>query len=95
MKKIIILLSAAVVMSTATSCSVNRPLSVSAAPIGTRVGVSKTGVLFGGIKNKNFGIAEAAHNGKITGGVGVADMKVTSSIFSFIYYKKQITVYGN
>jgi hypothetical protein len=95
MKKIITVFSTLVMAITITSCSVTRPMSISAAPIGTRVGISKTSVILGIRTNKSFGIAEAAHNGKITGGVGVADLKITSSIFSFICYKKEIIVYGN
>ncbi len=78
MKKIKLIASAVVVATILSSCSVTMPLSVSAAPIGDKTGVSKTTVLFGAfIMNKNFGIAEAAHNGKIKGGVAIADMKTS------------------
>lgn len=95
MKKAKILFSVAALAFIFSSCSVTMPLAVSAAPIGSKVGVSKTGVLFGNQMNKSFGIGEAAHNGKITGGVGVADLKIKSSPFAFIFYKKEIIVYGN
>ena len=97
MKKIKLFASAIVVATILSSCSVTVPMSVSAAPIGDKVGVSKTAVLFGGfIMNKNFGIAEAAHNGKIKGGVAIADMKTSwIPIIQDLYYKKEIIVRGN
>lgn len=75
-----------------TSCSMTAPLSVSDAPIGVKKGVSETIVLGAWQLNSNFGIAEAAKNGKIKGGVAYADMKTTNYIF---FMKKQIIVNGN
>ena len=93
MKKTLSFVSIIAVAAIITSCSVTMPLSVSAAPIGNKVGTSSTTVLFGGWQlNKNYGISEAAHNGKITGGVGVADLKVTNYIF---FTKREIIVHGN
>ncbi|MDX2174711.1 MAG: TRL domain-containing protein [Bacteroidota bacterium] len=97
MKKIKIFVSAFAVAAILSSCSVTMPLTVSAAPIGKKVGISKTGILFGGWQlNKNFSIAEAAHNGKITGGVATADIKTSwAPVVKFFYYKKEIIVQGN
>lgn len=75
-----------------TSCSVTTPLAVSAAPVGTKKGYSETTILFGAWQlNKNFGLAEAAKKGKITGGVAFADIKTTNYFF---FSKKKIIVYG-
>jgi len=97
MKKITTFISVIAVAAIITSCSVTRPLAVSAATIGKKTGISTTGVLFGGWQlNRNFSIAEAAHNGKITGGVATADLKTSwTPILKFIYYKKEIIVQGN
>lgn len=97
MKKISIILSVLTLSVILTSCSVTVPLSVSAAPIGAKQGVSKTGVLFGFIMtNKSFGVAEAAHNGKIKAGVATVDMKTSwAPIVRVFYYKKEIIVQGN
>ncbi|MCC6372270.1 MAG: hypothetical protein IT236_14800 [Bacteroidia bacterium] len=90
MKKIITIVSTIAVAAVITSCSMTFPVSVSAAPIGNKVGISKTTVLFGAWQvNKNFGIAEAAHNGKIVGGVATVDMKVTNYI---LFQKKELIV---
>jgi hypothetical protein len=96
MKTIKILISAIVVAMIVSSCSVTRPLSASNAPISNKIGISKTGMLFGIRLNKSFGIAEAAHNGKITGGVAVVDLKISWTPFvNIFYYKKEIIVQGN
>ncbi|MGZ3899609.1 MAG: TRL domain-containing protein [Bacteroidia bacterium] len=93
MKKTLSFVSAIAVAAILTSCSVTVPLAVSAAPIGNKVGTSATTVIFGAWHlNKNFGIAEAAHNGKITGGVAIADLKVTNYV---LFKKKEIIVQGN
>lgn len=92
MKKSISILSIVAGLAMMTSCSITTPLSVSAAPIGNKVGKSETTVFLGIQLNKNFGIAEAAKNGKITGGVGIADLKSTKY---FLFSKREIIVYGN
>lgn len=75
-----------------SSCSVTMPLSVSAAPIGSKKGSSST-VVFCGIQfNKAFGISDAAKNGKITAGVATVDLKTTNYIF---WVKKEIQVTGS
>jgi hypothetical protein len=97
MKKMKFLFGAIALVVLLGSCSVTVPVTVSAAPIGGKTGVSKTGVLFGGIMlNKHFGIAEAAHNGKIKGGVATVDMKTSwAPVIRVFYYKKEIIVQGN
>lgn len=76
-----------------TSCSITAPLCVSDAPVGSKKGSSATIVLFKAWQlNKNFGIAEAAKKGKITGAVAYADMKTTNYIF---FIKKEIIINGN
>lgn len=92
MKKLVLSIGVIAVAALTSSCSVTLPLAVSAAPIGNKTGTSSTTVLFGAQLNKNFGISEAAKNGKITGGVATADIKTTSFI---IFRKKQIIVTGN
>lgn len=47
MKKSTLLFSAALVALFVSSCSVTEPLSVSAAPLGTKTGVSSTSIVFG------------------------------------------------
>lgn len=93
MKKTLSFVSIIAAAAILTSCSVTVPLSVSAAPIGNKVGTSKTTILFGAWQlNKEFGIAEAAHNGNIKGGVATADLKTTNYVF---FQKKEIIVQGN
>ena len=92
MKKTLSIVSIFAAAAMLTSCSVTTPLSVSAAPIGTKTGFSQTTVLGVWQLNKNFGIAEAAHQGKITGGVATVDVKTTNYM---IFKKKQIIVHGN
>lgn len=91
MKKGISILSAVAGLVLLASCSVTQPLSVSAAPIGTKTGKSSTVVFLGIQFNKDFSIAEAAKKGKITGGVGIADLKTTGYFF---FKKKEIIVHG-
>jgi hypothetical protein len=79
------------VAATLTSCSITVPMSVSEAPIGDKKGVSSTLVLGTCQFNKNFGIADAAKQGKITGPVAIADKKVTNYV---IVRKVEIIVYG-
>ena len=92
MKKTLSFVSIIAAAAILTSCSVTAPLAVSAAPIGNKVGTSKTTVLGFWQMNKEFGIAEAAHNGNIKGGVATVDMKTTNFI---LFVKKEIIVTGN
>ncbi len=93
MKKITTFVSVIAVAAVLTSCSITMPMAISEAPIGNKVGTSKTVVLFGGLElNRNFGIAQAAHNVGIKGGVGVADIKYSQFI---LFSTKEIIVHGN
>lgn len=97
MKKIKTLLFIIAVAAISSSCSVTTPLSASAVPVGNKVGKSSTGILFGFIRlNKSYSIAEAAHNGKITGGISFVDLKTSwIPVIRGVYYKKEIIVQGN
>jgi hypothetical protein len=92
MKKTLTFVSVIAAAAILTSCSVTMPLSVSAATIGNKVGTSKCTMFLGFQFNRNFGIAEAAHNGGIKGGVATADLKVTRYPF---FIKKEIIVTGS
>lgn len=75
------------------SCGVTYPYAVTNNPVGTKVGKSTTKTIFGiganvigspyssfGIRfNKNYGIAEAAKNGKITK-VATVDIKYVNYV---------------
>ena len=75
-----------------SSCTVTMPVAISDAPIGGKRGVSETNVLFGVIyTNGNYGIKEAAENGKITGGIGAIDEKTTNYL---VFAKKELIVLG-
>lgn len=92
MKKIYTLVSVIAAAAILTSCSVTVPVTASAAPIGGKVGTSETTVLFGSwFLNKDYGVAEAAKNGKIKGGVATVDLKVTNFVF---FTKRQLIVTG-
>lgn len=76
-----------------SSCSVTLPVAVSSAPVGDKTGVSKSTVIFGSIwLNKAYSAAEAAKNGKLTGGVSTIDEKTTNYV---IFQKKELIVTGN
>lgn len=93
MKKVFTLACVIVAATILTSCSVTAPYAVSSAPIGNKTGTSSTVVLFGFWQlNRDFGIAEAAHNGKITGGIATVDMKTKHC---FLFMKKEIIVQGS
>lgn len=92
MKNVLVSVSVIAIVAMLTSCSVTVPMSVSAAPIGNKIGISKTTVFWGAQMNKNFGIAEAAKNGGIKGGVGIADLKSKNCFF---FKKLEIIAYGN
>jgi hypothetical protein len=84
-----------------TSCAVTSPMSVTNNLVGSKIGVSKTICLGGApgsgktqyhgiILNNNFGIVEAAKNGKISK-IGAIDVKVTNYIF---FQMKEMIVSG-
>ena len=93
MKKIIRnLLIFTVVTFMISSCSITMPVAVSDAPIGKKKGKSTTGILFGAIYlNPNYGVAEAAKRGKLTGGIATVDEKTTSYV---VFMKKELIVTG-
>jgi hypothetical protein len=87
MRKINIL---ALVLSMAlTSCTVIAPVTASRAEIGDLRGVSETTVFFGIELNKNYGVKEAATNGKIKSAIATVDEKVTNYV---LFQKKQLIV---
>jgi hypothetical protein len=59
-----------------TACSVTLPVAVSDAPIGNKRGVSTSTVILGLHLNSDFGIKDAAKNGKISGAVATVDKKL-------------------
>ncbi len=80
----------AVVLSIAlTSCTVIAPVTASRAEIGNLRGVSETTVFFGIELNKDYGIKDAANNGKIKSAIATVDEKVTNYI---IFQKKELIV---
>ena len=98
MKKYIIALSAIGLMA---SCSITRPYTATNNPIGSKVGKSETGVIFGTsagdelavgvfVLNKNFGVIEAAKKGKINK-IATVDVKTTNYLF---FQKVEIIVTG-
>lgn len=92
MRKLYVYVSVIAVAAVLTSCSVTVPVTASAASMGAKVGTSETVVLFGTLYlNKNYGVAEAAHNGKIKGGVATVDLKTTNYL---LFAKKQLIVTG-
>lgn len=97
MKKVSLYLSIVALSAFLASCTVITPISASSAPIGNKVGTSQTGILFGFIYlNKNYGINEAARNGKIKSGVATVDEKIRKiPLVSIFFYKKEVIVSGN
>ncbi|NBG65039.1 TRL domain-containing protein [Acidiluteibacter ferrifornacis] len=92
MKKLKYIASAAILSAVLSSCSITTPLAVTELPIGPKKGVSETTVVLGYIQlNKEYGIAEAAKKGKITGGVSTVDVKYTNYI---IFGKKELIITG-
>ena len=91
MKKIYQIASVIAAAAILSSCSVTAPVTASAAPLGNKVGTSSTIVLGVWQLNKNYGVAEAAHNGKIKGGVATVDVKVTNFL---IFQKRELIVTG-
>jgi hypothetical protein len=91
MKSIYKIVSVIAVAASLSSCTVTSPVTASAAPIGNKVGTSKTLVIGVWQLNKNYGVADAAHNGKIKGGVATVDVKVTNFI---LFQKRELIVTG-
>lgn len=92
MKKNILFALAGISAAIFSSCTTIMPVAVSDAKVGTKTGVSKTGVVLGTLfLNNGYGIAEAVKNGKITGGVATIDEKTTNYIF---FFTKELIVTG-
>lgn len=82
------------------SCSVTYPYTATNNPIGSKRGVSKTTIIFGGanehnlgagiVTNKNYGVIEAAKKGKVDK-IATVDIKVTNLI---LFRKAEIIVTG-
>lgn len=72
-----------------TSCTVIAPVTASRAEIGDLRGVSETTVVFGIELNKNYGVKEAANNGKIKSAIATVDEQTTNYI---LFQKKQLIV---
>lgn len=95
MKKVQKLICGLAVLAFLGSCTVISPYAVSEAPVGSKTGVSSTGVILGAIElNDDYGIADAVKNGKITGAVSTVDQKITYHPFAFIFYNKELIVTG-
>jgi len=81
MKKINGLFAGFLVTLALSSCTITQPYAVTEHPIGKNEGVSKTNVILGAIQlNSDFGIADAAKNGKIKGPIATVDLKVSNYI---------------
>jgi hypothetical protein len=92
MKKFKYIFSIAVAATFLSSCTVTMPYAVTENPIGSKKGVSKTSVILGAIQtNGDFGVADAAKNGKIYGGVSTVDMKVSNYI---LFSTKELIITG-
>ncbi|MFN6378745.1 MAG: TRL domain-containing protein [Flavobacteriales bacterium] len=89
MKKISIFAILTSIMLFGASCSTTMTVAVSDAELGSKRGVSTTGVFLGIPLNSNFSVKEAAENGGITGPIATVDVKVTSFI---IFQKRELIV---
>lgn len=72
-----------------TSCTVIAPVTASRAEIGSKRGVSETTVFLGIEFNKNYGVKDAATNGKISSAIATVDEKITNYI---LFCKKELIV---
>lgn len=74
------------------SCTLTVPVAASDAPIGNKKGTSTTIVVAGLIfLNKNYGLADAIKNGKMTGGIAIIDEKVSNFV---LFQKRELFIYG-
>ena len=91
MRKLINYLAIVAVSVSLTSCAATWPYAVTELPVGSKTGVSSSTVLFGTIfLNGDFGVKDAAKNGKITGGISTVDQKVTNYLL-FMKYELIVT----
>ncbi len=92
MKRRLLTLLAVGVTALMTSCAVTMPVAVSEQPLGSKTGTSSSLVLFGSIYlNGDYGVADAAEQGKIKGGVSTVDEKTTDYI---LFMKKEMIITG-
>lgn len=95
MKKTFKIFSALALVAIVSSCSITTPVAVTEQAIGSKSGVSSSGVLFGAIElNKDYSVAEAAKNGGITGPIATVDEKISYHPLAFIIFKKELIVTG-
>jgi len=98
MKKILIVLAAVAALS---SCSTTIPYTATSNAIGSKKGVSKTGVILGSnggdqlamgllVTNGKFGVIDAAKNGNISK-ISTVDVKSTNYL---IFRKVEVIVTG-
>lgn len=81
MKKIKGILAGVVLATGLFSCTITSPYAVTEHPIGKNKGVSKTTVILGTIQlNKDYGIADAARNGRIQGPISTVDLKISNYV---------------
>lgn len=86
MKKFKILFASIVLTGFLASCSLSVPYAITKNAVGSKVGESSSIVFGSGAEglgiflNGNYGIAEAAKNGGITGGVSTVDLRVDNYI---------------
>jgi len=93
MKKFMSIAIGIVAATILSSCSVTLPHNITAAPLGDKVGESKRSIILGFITtNKNWGIAEAAKNGGIRGGIAAVDIKYKGYV---VFRTETFIVYGS
>ncbi len=90
-----------IIIGMMASCSMTRPYAVTNNKLGSKTGVSKTNIIFGAstgnalssgvfVTNKNFGVIEAAKNGKVSK-IGAVDVKTTNFL---LFQKVEVIVTG-
>ena len=92
-----LMLSAVVAVGLLSSCAVTRPYAVTGNPIGSKTGVSTTGVVFGVIQlNGKHGVQDANKNGGITGGISTVDIKYSHYGFpaALFFMQREVIVTG-
>lgn len=93
MKNINKILFGAVAILAFSSCTITQPYAVTDHPIGSKTGVSKTNVILGVIQmNKDYGVADAAKQGKIKGPISTVDLKISNYI---LFSTKELIVTGD
>lgn len=90
-KRILKFASAGILLAFLSSCSVSVPVAFSNATIGAKKGVSTSLVVFGIDLNQNYGVKDAAKNGKITSAIATVDQK-TTRYFSVLVMQKELIV---